>query len=228
MKSSSTQDVQNTKKMKLEGRVTKITYEGLKRKDNFEVYKNYELAIEKAGFKILYKGKGNEIRGIYNFLEKINHEYLRGWSDPDICPWFFLSAKTTDNKHFVSLYVHGNEMPIVVLTVIELKEMETYGIYFDFNSAELKSESKATVDEIAKLLKNNPSLKLYVVGHTDNIGGLEYNIELSLKRADAVINELGIEKVRLRVFGVGPLPPVASNRSEEERAKNRRVELIEQ
>ncbi len=252
VKSGSDKEIQNAKKIRLEGTVTKITYEAPKGRSNFEVYKNYELALENAGFEILYKGKGNEIRGVYNFLEKINHEYLRGWNDPDIYPWFFLSAKTPDNKHFVSLYVHGGEMPIVVLAVVEPKEIETglvtakmmekeisqkgkvaiYGIYFDFNSAELKPESKPTLDEIAKLLKNNPSLKLYVVGHTDNIGELEYNMELSLRRALAVVNELvekyGIEKTRLKAFGVGPLSPVASNRTEEGRAKNRRVELVEQ
>lgn len=68
------------------------------------------------------------------------------------------------------------------------------------------------------------------MSHTDNVGSLEYNMELSLKRAKAVVNALvkdyAIRKERLQAFGVGFLAPVASNETEEGRAKNRRVELI--
>ena len=105
-----------------------------------------------------------------------------------------------------------------------------YGIYFDFNKAVLKTESEPVIKEIAKLLKNNPDLKLYVVGHTDNIGDFDYNMKLSKERAEAVINRLvkvyGIEPSRLSAYGVGPLCPVASNISDKGRAKNRRVELV--
>lgn len=105
-----------------------------------------------------------------------------------------------------------------------------YGIYFDTNRAEIKPESKAALDEIAKLLTNEPNLKLHVVGHTDNIGGLEPNLTLSKRRADAVvavlIKQYGIAATRLTSNGVAYLAPVSSNASEEGRAKNRRVELV--
>ncbi len=106
-----------------------------------------------------------------------------------------------------------------------------YGIYFDFNSSVLKPESKPTLEEIAKLLGQDPKLKLYVVGHTDNVGETGYNMDLSRARAEAVAKALmadyKVEAGRLSAYGVGPLAPVASNGSEEGRAKNRRVELVE-
>jgi len=107
-----------------------------------------------------------------------------------------------------------------------------YGIYFDFDKADIKPESEPAIKEIAKLLQENKTLKLYVVGHTDNVGSLDYNLKLSKARADAVIRELTtkykISPDRLKAFGVGSLAPVATNKTEEGRAKNRRVELVEQ
>jgi len=105
-----------------------------------------------------------------------------------------------------------------------------YGIQFDFNKAEVKPESAGTLGEIAALLKANPGLKLYVVGHTDAVGAVAYNKDLSEKRAAAVVQWLvskdGIARDRLVPAGVGPLAPVATNATEEGRAKNRRVELV--
>jgi outer membrane protein OmpA-like peptidoglycan-associated protein len=107
-----------------------------------------------------------------------------------------------------------------------------YGIYFDTGKADLKPESEPVLKEIAKLLQHNPELKLYVVGHTDNVGDLTYNMKLSQARANAVVEELvskyGVDAKRLKAHGVGPLSPVVSNNTEEGRAKNRRVELVEQ
>ena len=105
-----------------------------------------------------------------------------------------------------------------------------YGIYFDFNKADIKPESEPTMQEIAKLLKSNESLKLLVAGHTDNVGGFEFNRDLSQRRAKAVADELvakyGITAARLFPFGVSFAAPVATNSTEEGRAKNRRVELV--
>jgi len=107
-----------------------------------------------------------------------------------------------------------------------------YGIYFDSGKAEIKPESDGSLDQISALLKNNASLKLYVVGHTDNVGTIDANMKLSKDRADAVINALitryGIPAVRLKSYGVASLAPVTSNDTEEGRAKNRRVELVKQ
>ena len=105
-----------------------------------------------------------------------------------------------------------------------------YGIYFDFDKADVKPESAPTLQEIATLLKNDPKLNLYVVGHTDMKGKLDYNITLSRKRAEAVVKELitnyGIKSSRLTADGVGPLAPVSTNETEDGRKLNRRVELV--
>jgi outer membrane protein OmpA-like peptidoglycan-associated protein len=126
------------------------------------------------------------------------------------------------------------------MQVVTASEMETsirdtgrvtlYGILFDFNTADVKPESRPALDEIAAYLKADPARKLHVVGHTDAIGGFDFNIRLSQARASAVAAELirshGIGPERLRGNGVGALAPVATNATDEGRAKNRRVELV--
>lgn len=106
-----------------------------------------------------------------------------------------------------------------------------YGILFDFDKADIKPESKAQLVEMAKFLQNNPSIRAFVVGHTDNKGTLDYNLDLSNRRAAAVVKALtsehAVDPKRIVARGLGPLAPVATNRTEEGRAKNRRVELVE-
>lgn len=105
-----------------------------------------------------------------------------------------------------------------------------YGILFDTNKADIKPESKSSLEQIGALLKAQPALKLHVVGHTDNVGQLAANLDLSRRRADAVAAALnrdwGIARDRLTANGVASLAPVASNRDEAGRARNRRVELV--
>ena len=107
-----------------------------------------------------------------------------------------------------------------------------YGIHFDTDKADPKPESQSTLQEIAKLLKQDASLKLFIVGHTDNVGLFDYNVDLSQRRAASVVRELttkhGIAATRLKPAGVGMLSPVAPNDGEDGRAKNRRVELVKQ
>lgn len=106
-----------------------------------------------------------------------------------------------------------------------------YGIYFDHDKAVIKPESRPALQEIATLLTNRPKLHVYVVGHTDLKGSLEYNLNLSKDRAQAVVEALarehGIAKNRLEAHGVGSLAPVETNQAETGRKKNRRVELVE-
>ena len=94
-----------------------------------------------------------------------------------------------------------------------------YGIYFDTDKTDLKPESAPTIAEIAKLLKQDAKLAMYVVGHTDNVGGYEYNMGLSERRAAAVVRELttkyGVQASRLRAAGSGPLAPVGPNDTEQ-------------
>ena len=105
-----------------------------------------------------------------------------------------------------------------------------YGIYFDTDKTDIKPQSKPTLDEVGKLLAGDAGLKLKVVGHTDNVGTAEYNNSLSLRRAQAVagalVHDYNIAAERLTALGAGFTQPVASNDTEEGRAKNRRVELV--
>lgn len=107
-----------------------------------------------------------------------------------------------------------------------------YGIYFDFDKADIKPDSKPQLDQIGQLLSDHPDIKLTVTGHTDNQGGSDYNLALSRRRADAIvaalIRDYGVSANRLSALGMGASAPIAGNDTEEGRAKNRRVELTKQ
>ena len=152
--------------------------------------------------------------------------------------------------HFKDTFNH----PLALLEVVETKAMEAnmvkvdadtmakdiaatgravlYGIYFDTGKDVIKPESEPALAEIGKLLKQDRALKLYVVGHTDNVGGFDSNMDLSNRRANSVVAHLrtqyGVDATRLKSVGVGLVAPVASNDADAGRAKNRRVELVKQ
>ena len=117
-------------------------------------------------------------------------------------------------------------------TIKETGKVALYGIYFGSGKSVLKPESQDALQEISKLLKANATLKLLVVGHTDNTGSFDSNIKLSQDRAAAVVNELvtkfSIDASRLKPWGDGPTAPVATNETEAGKALNRRVELVKQ
>lgn len=133
--------------------------------------------------------------------------------------------------------VMKNQMVVVSSSDIQkgidaMGHIAIYGIYFDTNKTDLKPESKPSMEQVAAYLKQNPAMKIHVVGHTDNVGTLDANLKLSRARAAAVVAALvrdyGVPAARLNPAGVGSLAPVAPNTSEDGRAKNRRVELIPQ
>jgi outer membrane protein OmpA-like peptidoglycan-associated protein len=107
---------------------------------------------------------------------------------------------------------------------------QVYGIYFDFGKSTIRPQSKPVLQEIAKAMKDNPSWKLTVEGHTDNIGGDESNQDLSKRRASAVAEALEtqyhIAANRFTSAGFGASRPVETNDTLEGRARNRRVELV--
>ena len=103
------------------------------------------------------------------------------------------------------------------------------GILFETDSAKLSPNAENVVTRISDTMKNNPELKVAVVGHTDSTGNFNYNIQLSERRAKAIVQALvkdGVEADRLAAVGVGPLSPIAPNDTPEGRAQNRRVELV--
>jgi OmpA-OmpF porin, OOP family len=136
-----------------------------------------------------------------------------------------IEAKAREQK---MVTVNASEMASAIAGT---GKIALYGIYFDFNKTDIKPESDPTLEEIGKLLKGSPSMKLLVVGHTDNVGTFAFNTDLSQRRAAAVVGALagrfGIARERLTPVGVSFACPVASNRAEDGRAKNRRVELVE-
>ena len=105
-----------------------------------------------------------------------------------------------------------------------------YGIFFDFNMATLKPESDPVLGQILDLLKKDPALKLEIQGHTDNVGNDAYNQTLSESRAKSVVtwlNGKGVAPARLMAKGYGKTRPVAENTTDDGRAKNRRVEIVD-
>jgi OOP family OmpA-OmpF porin len=250
----------------LEGQITRVSYRiAAPDRSSFEVFRNYQNALNEAGWEILWTGSGKAELG-HSFTSRYqtlrDNDQLFSYSDAQT---HFLSAQKPAEGLSAALFVtkyeygltRGIKMekgdPIVQLDVIKAETMENkmvlvtsseiaksidssgsvalYGILFDFNSAEIKPESEATLAQLADFLKNRTEQQLLVVGHTDNIGSFESNRALSEKRAASVINFLsqkhGIASNRLSAFGASFAAPVASNTSEDGRSKNRRVEVVE-
>ena len=111
--------------------------------------------------------------------------------------------------------------PLVLETVV-------FHINFEFGSAELDDASLTYVRDLAKALIDNPRLRVNIIGHTDNVGSDRFNLKLSLERATAlqdVLIENGVEDERIQAEGRGMREPLNKNRTEAERALNRRVVL---
>ena len=109
-------------------------------------------------------------------------------------------------------------------------KLVTYGIYFDVNNDVVKAESFGTIKSIADVLKENPDVRIKIIGHTDSDGDNAKNLDLSQRRAKSVMNELvnmfGIEASRIETDGMGETKPVAPNDTPVNKALNRRVEFI--
>jgi OOP family OmpA-OmpF porin len=106
------------------------------------------------------------------------------------------------------------------------------GILFDTGKADVKPESSAALEQIVKMMQQDAKLKIFVVGHTDNVGSAAANLDLSKRRAAAVVavlmSQYHLTADRLQAFGAGPYAPVAANTAEDGRSQNRRVELVAQ
>ncbi len=107
-----------------------------------------------------------------------------------------------------------------------------YGILFDTGKSDIKPESADALKKITEYLNANPTVKIIVVGHTDNVGTFASNLTLSKARAESIKNYLintgKISAALLMSEGVGPLCPVSTNSTEEGKKLNRRVEIVEQ
>ncbi len=214
-------------KTPVEGKFTFITYAFTGQRTNepsgLAVVRNYENAIQKAGGIILQIVPERWVNG------KIVKNGQEAWVQIEKgngTIWLRIVEKKAMEQYIeADAAALGNDIRATGHAAV-------YGIYFDTGKSAIKPESAQAIGEIAKLLTADPGLKVYVVGHTDNVGGVDSNIKLSQDRAEAVLQALvrdhGIAPDRLRASGCGPFAPVASNDSEEGRAKNRRVELVKQ
>jgi outer membrane protein OmpA-like peptidoglycan-associated protein len=209
----------------VEGRFSFIKYvlnKGAAQPGKLKIMKNIQNALTKVGGKVLHEN--NHTSTI--MLQKDGRET---WVE--VKPWptgyelFIVEKEAMKQEVVADATALGNDINTT-------GHVSVYGIYFDTGKSEVKPESDAALKEIAKLLKNDGALKLYVVGHTDNVGNFESNMKLSIDRADAVAKALSakyaIAAARLKPQGVASLSPVISNDTEEGKAKNRRVELVKQ
>ena len=267
-----------SKSLRVEGKVMSYDYWAPGGKSDFEVFRNYQAALTKSGFTLLY-GCDEPKRCAADGLGKFASDWTGrpatfsgGYSatsrydDNGNYPPRFLVAqlKRAQGDVYVSLTVKppsstqqdkGMGGPYF-LQVIEVQAMRSdavkviatvdteamqkglvadgkislYGLLFDTGSALVKPESKAQLDEMARLMTSNVAAKFFIVGHTDNVGELQANTSLSQRRADAVaavlVQTYKIDARRLIARGVANVSPVATNASDAGRTKNRRVELV--
>ena len=243
----------------LEGRITKIRYEIPAGRSSLEVLRNYQAALKKGGFELLFDCADQAC-----FVGTLRDPYLLGQQlDTDNGDTglyldharYFLARLTRDGGSVFAGILVGEEdaRTTAFVDVVETEAMESdkialidagtmasaiakekkvdlYGITFDFDRADLRPESASTLAEIAKLLADRPDIHLEIVGHTDNRGTADYNMDLSTRRAASVVAALigtyGIDPSRLVSSGAGMTAPIASNDTPEGQAKNRRVELV--
>ena len=143
---------------------------------------------------------------------------------------FRMEDFSDENTPLISNFRIAGGLPDMRSKLITEGKLVSYGIYFDVNSDKLKPESNATIKEIAQVLKDNPTVRIAITGHTDSDGDDALNVDLSKRRAISVKNELtksyGIDEARLETDGKGESQPIAPNDNALNKSKNRRVEFI--
>ncbi len=244
--------------LKLEGRVTQIRYAGPAGRSSLEVIRNFEAALKGKGFTTVFSCADSAcLTGTLtdNYLMGEQLDPTNGVSTAYSDHARYLLAKLDRPEGAVYAAILSGEYQAELTTFVEVVEtkpmqsdqivvptsdelgaalqsaghVDVYGILFDFDKDTLKEELKPTLDAISKLLESHPDMKLAIVGHTDDVGSAEYNLDLSRRRAENVVAELvdeyDIDEDRLHASGAGMTEPVASNDTDEGRAKNRRVEL---
>lgn len=205
----------------VEGKMTMLTYvmnEGAQPPSELQVLKNHDNAAQKLGGTVQYEDLGNT-------YIKISKDGVETWAH----------VRTFNQGEAYDLTIIEKKKMVqdvtagTMLDELNKKGFVTLYINFDVDKATIKPDSAPTINQITKLLKDNPALKVSIEGHTDNTGALEHNKTLSQQRAQAVMAELkksGIDITRLAAVGWGQQKPIADNGTEQGRAKNRRVEIV--
>ena len=244
------------KSIAVEGKSFRIVYKVPSDRSALEIDQNYKQSLAAKGFEVIYECANSDcISGstsLYNFGGLLDDSRRNPAYSKQIAYRLEKLARPEGDVYVQILSGKGNGA-VTLVRVVETKGMEDdkivfldakamnlgldtqghvalYGIFFDTDKDELKPESEPTLKEIGKLMKDHPDLKLIVTGHTDNQGEFDYNVDLSKRRARAVVKALtfhqGVDDKRLTPFGAGMSAPVALNDDEKGRAKNRRVELV--
>ncbi len=190
-------------------------------------------------YNALNNGKFGLLLEIPNW--KVNQAFIVANGEKD-SKSIYISVYAVDHDSYTLINqdvieVEAAETGMVTATSIDKGIKETghiaiYDILFSGDKAEIKPESENALRNIAEFLKANADLKYFIVGHAAGIGDFSSGMTLSENRAKAVMNELtakyGVNQNQLKAYGVGSLCPVSSNKTDEGRAKNRRVEIVEQ
>lgn len=236
---------QRPKQVEVEGALIYLKYElneGAKPASGLQIMRNFENATKSAGGTVLGTYP-NWCTAYVDYDPRLGNSCTNwGVSMKFVTPekeiWAYMQV-TSEESYGLQIVERQAMKQDILVNAAELQQglaatghIAVYDILFDTGKSEVKPESEAALKEIAKLMSDNLSLKLHVVGHTDNVGDLAVNIKLSQARAAAVVGALtgrhGVAANRLNAFGAGPYAPVASNATDEGKARNRRVELVEQ
>ena len=212
------------KTQRVEGHRTIIIYqmkEGTKAAGNLQILRNYSNAIKKIGGTLVYEDLGQY--DVLKVTKSGNEIWVEvsiafGWNPGDY-------RLTIMEKKELEQEITANDM----LDALNREGHIALYINFDTGKSDIKSESQPIIDQIADMMKKNPELQTGIEGHTDNVGKVKDNQVLSEQRAKAVVAALvkqGIDAKRLTSVGLGQDKPIADNKTEEGRAKNRRVELV--
>jgi OmpA-OmpF porin, OOP family len=208
-----------------QGRFKKLWFEkdpnSVRKVSGLQILTNHANAIKKIGGQAL-EGAKNVFKASYQGRE-IWFELSPSGNSPDEGTWYILSIEVEPMKQEITALD-------IDAAIKSDGKIALYGILFDTGKASITPESVKAVGEIGTYLKSNPTVSIFVVGHTDNVGDYQANMKLSKSRAEMVKNELvtkyKIEAIRLIAEGIGQLSPVSSNETEEGRKQNRRVEIV--
>ncbi len=196
--------------------------EGVAEPSPLQIFRNFENALRQVRATIV--GKVVEQGNSYSFIcAKVTRDDREVWVRIEASgPEYHL---TIVEREPMLQVIQANAM----LEALNREGFIALNILFDTGKSTIKPVSQPIIDEIHKLLQSHTDLKVSIEGHTDNVGNAADNKTLSLARARAVTDALiakGIEKERIGSAGFGQERPVADNRTEEGRAKNRRVEIV--